>query len=86
MRLVPQVAASVGVESQQLGSALILALDASTEKTYGWSNGLRLKLGHVCRQVLLILLVSQYRRAMSQDVPHVANHSFAQASAVEHAL
>ncbi len=83
MRSVPQVAAAVGVESQQLGSALVLALDASTGKTYGWSNGLRLKLGHVCRHVFLILLVSQLRCAMSQDVPDVANHRFAKASAVE---
>lgn len=86
MRLIPQVAASVGVESQQLEAAMLLALDASTERTYGWSMGLRLKLGHLCRHVFLILLVSQHRCAMSQDVPHVAHHSFAEPSAAEHVL
>lgn len=86
MRLIPQVAASVGVESQQLEAAMLLALDASTERTYGWSMGLRLKLGHLCRHVFLVLLVSQHRCAMSQDVSHVAHHSFAEPSAAEHVL
>ena len=51
MQLVPQVAATIGVDPFQLRSALAVALDALANETAVWSTGLKLKLDHSCRQV-----------------------------------
>lgn len=51
MQLVPQVAATIGVDPLQLRSALAVALDALANETAVWSTGLKLKLEHSCRQV-----------------------------------